>query len=297
MKSARRRIVLLTAIMSAVVLGVEATTVALLYRAAFHEETDRLVESASSQARLIEAVARFNRIHGNADLEDPREATLLQVRDAHSLYSGFGQTGEFTLSQREGDQIVFLVSHRHEDLDDPRPVPWTSELAEPMRRALSGESGTVVGLDYRGETVLAAYEPVAELDLGIVAKIDLTEVRAPFVRAGLLSGLVAVVSILLGSAVFVRVTHPLLKRLQETVENLERTLGEVKTLRGILPICSFCKKIRDDDGYWDQVEVYVTEHSEADFSHGVCPDCMKRHYPDFVDEHGSVKDPADGKAE
>ena len=80
-------------------------------------------------------------------------------------------TGEFTLARREGDQIVFLLNHRHYDLDNPKPVPWESEFPEPMRRALSGECGTTVGYDYRGEVVLAAYEPVAELDLGIVGDV------------------------------------------------------------------------------------------------------------------------------
>jgi hypothetical protein len=55
---------------------------------------------------------------------------------------------------------------------------------------------------------------------------------------------------------------------------------EIKTLRGILPICSFCKKIRDDKGYWEQVDIYIHKHSEADISHGICPECMKKHYPE-----------------
>ncbi len=56
---------------------------------------------------------------------------------------------------------------------------------------------------------------------------------------------------------------------------------EIQTLRGILPICSFCKKIRDDGGYWEQVDIYIRNHSEADFSHGICPDCMKKHFPKY----------------
>lgn len=61
---------------------------------------------------------------------------------------------------------------------------------------------------------------------------------------------------------------------------LEQALREVKVLRGILPICSRCKKIRDDQGRWHAVESYITAHSEADFSHGVCPECLNKHYPD-----------------
>jgi ligand-binding sensor protein len=61
---------------------------------------------------------------------------------------------------------------------------------------------------------------------------------------------------------------------------LKKALDEIKTLKGILPICSFCKKIRDDKGYWEQVDVYINKHSEADISHSVCPECMKKHYPE-----------------
>jgi len=55
---------------------------------------------------------------------------------------------------------------------------------------------------------------------------------------------------------------------------------EIKRLRGMLPICASCKKIRDDNGYWSQIEVYIKEHTEAEFSHGLCPECVKKLYPD-----------------
>ena len=60
--------------------------------------------------------------------------------------------------------------------------------------------------------------------------------------------------------------------------------SEIKRLRGMLPICSSCKKIRDDKGYWNQIEVYIKEHSDAEFSHGICPDCIKKLYPNLIDD-------------
>jgi PAS domain S-box-containing protein len=57
---------------------------------------------------------------------------------------------------------------------------------------------------------------------------------------------------------------------------------EIKTLRGLLPICAHCKKIRDDQGYWQQIESYVTQHSDADFTHGICPTCFETHYPELT---------------
>lgn len=63
--------------------------------------------------------------------------------------------------------------------------------------------------------------------------------------------------------------------------DLQKTLKEVKTLRGLLPICASCKKIRDDKGYWNQIEGYIQEHSDVKFSHGICRECAKKYYPDF----------------
>ena len=60
---------------------------------------------------------------------------------------------------------------------------------------------------------------------------------------------------------------------------LEKALSEIKTLSGLIPICSSCKRIRDDQGYWKQVEIYVRDHSHAEFTHGICPDCVKKLYP------------------
>lgn len=66
---------------------------------------------------------------------------------------------------------------------------------------------------------------------------------------------------------------------------LQETLDRVKTLSGLLPICAHCKNIRNDKGYWSQIETYIRDHSEAEFSHGICPECAKKFYPDF-DLHG-----------
>jgi hypothetical protein len=63
-----------------------------------------------------------------------------------------------------------------------------------------------------------------------------------------------------------------------------RLVHEIHTLKGIIPICANCKKVRDDKGYWHQVEAYIRARSNADFSHSICPDCLKVLYPDFVDK-------------
>jgi len=77
--------------------------------------------------------------------------------------------------------------------------------------------------------------------------------------------------------------------LQIEKQNLEEALGKIKTLKGLIPICSHCKKIRDDQGFWQQVEIYVRDHSSAEFSHGICPDCLVQHYKLNEDLDGESK--------
>lgn len=86
------------------------------------------------------------------------------------------------------------------------------------------------------------------------------------------------------------------------IDELQEALAEVKTLSGMLPICASCKKIRDDGGYWNQLEAYISDRSEAEFSHGICPDCAKELYPGYYDEdedrepsQDPVKEPSEDK--
>jgi len=75
------------------------------------------------------------------------------------------------------------------------------------------------------------------------------------------------------------------KVLLDKNNELQRALNEIKTLRGIIPICSHCKQIRDDEGIWKKMEEYIYTHTEANFSHGICPNCMKKYYPE---EYSSI---------
>jgi len=71
---------------------------------------------------------------------------------------------------------------------------------------------------------------------------------------------------------------------EKLILELKKSLAEIKTLSGLLPICAWCKKIRDDTGYWQQLESYIGKHSGAEFSHSICPECMKEKFPDFDEE-------------
>jgi len=82
--------------------------------------------------------------------------------------------------------------------------------------------------------------------------------------------------------------------LAERVRQLEEALSSVKQLQGLLPICSYCKKIRDDQNYWEQVESYIARHSEAQFSHGICPDCYAQFVTPDIEKLKSMKQEEEG---
>lgn len=78
--------------------------------------------------------------------------------------------------------------------------------------------------------------------------------------------------------------------LADKVEELREAIEQIRTLRGIVPICGHCKQIRDDTGYWHQLEAYVRDHTEAEFSHGICPQCMRKLYPEFSEDGEGSED-------
>ena len=76
---------------------------------------------------------------------------------------------------------------------------------------------------------------------------------------------------------------------EKLISELQKTLEQVKTLKGLIPICASCKKIRNDRGYWEEVENYINAHSDATFTHSICPDCMKKLYPEYVNGNDKVE--------
>ena len=109
--SESRRVLLLILIMASTALMVGGISITLLYQTAIQEEEARLVETAQSQARLLEGIARFDAVYSQDYPGGSVEATLSQIRDAHEQYIGLGETGEFTLAKRDGEWMVFLREH------------------------------------------------------------------------------------------------------------------------------------------------------------------------------------------
>lgn len=144
------------------------------------------------------------------------------------------------------------------------------------------------GLELR--SVIAVPLQVKQNVIGVVEVVDSTPGRFSPTDLRLIESLAATAATAIENArLYERARQEIAQRKQAEKEReavigeLEEALTKVKTLSGLLPICANCKKIRDDEGTWHSMEVYVRERSDADFSHGVCPDCMRELYPWYVE--------------
>ncbi|MDX2471684.1 MAG: ATP-binding protein [SAR324 cluster bacterium] len=199
-----------------------------LYKTAITVEKGRLRDTVISQARLMESVGVFDIQHAiktGQPISVGIEDTLKQFQNAHTSFKGLGKTGEFALAKRSTNQITFLLKQRHNKNNPLASIAWDAVQAEPMRRALKGESGVMVGLDYRGKMVLAAYEPVTLLGYGVVAKIDLDEVREPFYNTGTVVLIISMVLVLFGTAVVYKITIPVMNKLHRQKNQLSEALN------------------------------------------------------------------------
>ncbi|MBF0369416.1 MAG: sensor histidine kinase [Magnetococcales bacterium] len=226
-----KRLILLGLIMTVVSLIVGSSTIGILYDAAFDEQQSRLEDTVHGQRHLMEAVAKFDQTYNQNYPEGAKSATFAQIIEAQKLFKGFGRTGELTVAHREGERIVFISESRHQGARVPESLPVGDKLAMPMQRALNGEAGSMIGLDYRGEMVLAAYQPVSILEIGIVVKIDLSEIREPFIRAISLALGIALVVILAGTALFYAVSNPIIRQIKGSEQRLRSLTVHLQTVR------------------------------------------------------------------
>ena len=230
----KRRLLLFILVMLVVTASVATVTATLLNRAAFEQTRANLMHIVMSQATLIESMAKFDAQFSARNFQGSAfAATMCQVNKAHHDCQGFGKTGEFLIAKREGGKIVFLLSDNPLTSQLPAPVPIEVEEAAAMRRALGGEEGTMIGPDYNGHIVLAAYAPIPTLELGVVAKIDTKEIYAPFIKSAFITAGVALILIFIGALLIIELGNPILERLKQQAKDLkteiqERKLAELK---------------------------------------------------------------------
>ena len=213
------------AILIGVVMAVSTGGFYVVYQQTLAANKAQLQELVRSQARLMEAMGKFNAFFHSGSVEGSSlAATLSQIKEAHRKYTGFGETGELVLAQKREDQIVFLLPVRSKGFQIPVPISFEGDLAGPMRLALSRKSGVVRALDHSGTEVLAAFEYLPFLELGLVAKIDRSEILTPFIRAAQVSGAIALVAIIIAALLNVRSVGPLIRSITEREERISRLL-------------------------------------------------------------------------
>ncbi|MCW9033217.1 MAG: PAS domain-containing protein [Alphaproteobacteria bacterium] len=219
--SSRKRLFVVLLIMGLVALAVAMLSGRALYLTAVDGQRLWLQKMVQSQVQMIEAIARHNieHTHGKS-FESARSESIELVLDAYKKNAAFGKSGEFVVAEQIEDMIKFLGAGRHQVDDLPKPVPLKSGFAVPMDLALQGQSGTTIGPDYDGVVVLAAHQPLNILNIGLVAKIDLEEIQAPFIKVGLVIGVGSFFIVLLGGILMHRVSAPIIKQLESSNEGL-----------------------------------------------------------------------------
>ena len=211
----RRRVASLTLIMSAVSVVVFAVSLVLVYRNTIELRRATLLSLVRSQSALMESVAQFDRLRG--DSMAARVGTLQQIRESLRDVRVAGNTGQVYLGHEEGGRLINITADRVQ-----RPLPQA--FTGPMQSALAGQVSTAVVVDEGGRELLVAYAPVPSIGAGFVAGVELVELRAPFVRTGMLALGATVLLVILGSLLFVRVNKPILAQLKQ-VQVLEAVLG------------------------------------------------------------------------
>lgn len=202
-------------------------TIVLLYNLALEQHGRLLTENVGNQVALMRAMQQLGEeTEGGENIASSLILNAIsQMQQVNRQADETGSSSEFTVAKREGEQIIFLLlrtprdhGHSHDNFS----VPFASELAEPMQRALSGETGMLTGLDHHGEQVLAAYQYMPEYGLGIVAKIGIAELLMPYLLVILLASTIAIIFVFIGAYIFSISVKPFYVKREKTEKRLQK---------------------------------------------------------------------------
>jgi two-component system, cell cycle sensor histidine kinase and response regulator CckA len=228
-------VVFLCLIMSCIAIAIGGIAIGTLYEGAIDEHKARLVHLVQTAAEVVETVAKTE------EHEEIVMKTRSRIRESQAAFphSWFSRTGELRIGNSRDKEVTLLVGQWHPQVaelqDTFLPV---MQLSDPMRRALAHESGIYMGPDHRGVAVLAAYEPLPELGLGLVAKIDLREVRAPFVRSGSVVAGIAVIMIVFGTYLFFTISDPIMARIREGEARFRELFDNMRSGAAVVGVSS-----------------------------------------------------------
>jgi len=205
------RIFILIATIASIAFSVATVVLWLLYSRSLDEQSERLQQVANLQSSLIKTTLYFAK-QAPQLMEHPIVNAVKVMQETEANNIGFGLTGDITLASYKNGEIVYYYSQREAKTDNDPIIRFRSNLSEPMTKALAGERGLVIGKDFRGVKVLAAYQPISELGLGLVSKIDIAEINKPFVNAGWFSAMAGVILVILGSFIYLRINEKITRQ-------------------------------------------------------------------------------------
>jgi hypothetical protein len=259
----------------------------------------KLSEDALEQAILVARSInpkRLQSLKGNkADLNSPDylriKDQLTQIRQAYRACRFL-----YLMGRKSDGTVFFFVDSQPQDSKDYAPPGLIYEEVsnEYLYVFDTGKQCTVGPIKDRWGTLITSLVPIYAYEtneLIAVLGLDITarDWNKKIILQCLLPAGLTIFIMLLTIFLFILNRDRQIIKMQydkkhQIATELQQTLQHVKRLQGILPICVKCKKIRDDKGYWNRIESYIREHSEADFSHGICPECAKKLYPDYIDD-------------
>ena len=201
----KRRTFYLLVIMLLITLIVTGISIVILYNVVIDQRKERLQILCETQANIIKSLYKQT----NHD-----EKKIIDILNAQFDYIGtINKSSEFVIARRKNDSIMFITRYRNFNFSHPQTIPFNSNHAIPMKYALEKNTGFVKGNDYSSTVVMAYCIYIPELKWGIVAKIDMSEVRAPFQKAALIAFLSALILAVAGAFLFRRISDPILKRI------------------------------------------------------------------------------------
>jgi PAS domain S-box-containing protein len=174
--------------------------------------------------------------------------------------------------RHDRDGIITYISPAVEKITGYSPGEWLAHYSTHYTENEENQQG----IESTGEMLRTAKEgPPYRVEVkhknGDTVWLEIN--KQPYILEGNVAGFI-------GVARDITLRVALEKEQGRLIAELQEALANIRTMRGLLPICASCKKIRDDKGYWQQIEAYVSEHSDAEFSHGICPDCARKLYPE-----------------
>ena len=257
--------------------------------------TKLLINNAKNDAENVARYLASVYLSGNDALDEKTLLSTDLLSDVHQLKANF-ELQRFKVYSKFG-KIIFSTDP--EDLGNVNSNKYFKNVVakgktqtkyiQKNKKSLEGQKMTADVVEtyiplMSGGRFLGAFEIYYDIT-DRKKQMDRLVSRSSYLLFSLALGLSCVALILLvkENKAFAERTQAEEKQ-KNLILELQKALAEVKTLSGMLPICANCKKVRDDKGYWNQIESYLLDHSEAKFSHSICPECAKKLYPEFFEE-------------